>query len=148
MTKKKYVKPEMVAEAFVSNVCVQPCGITQGDTLTAKCAGEDVTMKITSSPGGEGEMTVSAIDGGSTDVGNGTIYPDLNEGSYLFVGSIFKGHNSSFYTGEYIGKESASAEGKGVGERVSGGQIVCNHELASNTFHHHLTNVIINVNLS
>lgn len=149
MAKKKYMKPIMTLEGFVPEQYCKVCGITTGATLTATCGGSDVTMKLTSAPGSAGEMTVTAVEAGNTDVGNGTIYPDMNDNSsYSFIGSIMKGHESSFYSGEYIGKNAASAEGKAVGEKVSGGQEVCEHDLASNTFHHHLTNVKININLS
>ena len=148
MAKKKYMKPIMALEGFVPEQYCKVCGVVQGSTLTANCGGSNVTMKITSAPGGAGEMTVTAVDG-YTDVGTGTIYPDMNDNSsYSFVGSINKDHDSKFYTGEYIGKDAASAEDKAVGETVSGGQKVCEHKLASETFHHHLTNVVISTNHS
>lgn len=143
MAKKKYVKPMMVSEEFVSDSYCAVCNWTHEDmgTLYAKCEGANVTIAISGYDqygdpmSGQGESGIQ-----------GQLMRDKNEGEWIFAGTLNPGHNDNNRTGEFypIGSltgqiNQATNQSYKVGDTY-GNYEVCAHEFGVTAAHHHLTN--------
>ena len=135
MAKKKYVKPIMVSEEFVTDSYCAVCGPTETDqgTLYAQCSGD---QKIVITNRGEGGRWAALNNGNHGEAG--TLMEDINNpGVWCFAGQITSGHDHTNNQGEYIYSDDPSKWGT---KDTSTGTTYCNHELMATQRHHHLTN--------